>query len=227
MSDTIERLKEEFDEWARAGRGAGMEEGHRAVTEIIIERMGLRPDDRVLDVGCGTGWATRLLAARVTRGQASGLDVSEEMIRIARETASNPPNVDFHVLREARYPFGDGVFTRALSIESLYYHPDIAATFAEVRRVLAPGGAGFFMVNFFRENPYTHRWADLIKVPVQLLSGDEYCALARKGGFERCRHQTIPDPTPVPEVYTPHHYESREAMQASYDIGALLIVVEK
>jgi len=93
--------------------------------------------------------------------------------------------------------------------------------------VLAPGGAGYFMVNFFRENPYTHRWAGLIKVPVHLLGGDDYCALARQGGFARCRHRTIPDPTPVPDVYTPRHYESREAMRASRDIGSLLVVVGK
>ncbi len=227
MSDALEGLKTEFDRWAREGRGEGMADAHRAVTEIIIGMMKLPPDGRVLDLGCGTGWATRLLARRVPRGTAVGLDVSEEMIRAAREQESEPPNVEFRVLAGERYPFRDGAFTHCLSIESLYYHPDLVATFSEVHRVLAPGGAGYFMVNFFKENPYTHGWKQLIKVPVQLLSGDEYCELAREGGFAACRHQTIPDPTPVPDVYTPHHYESREAMKASRDIGSLLIVAEK
>lgn len=65
-----------------------------------------------------------------------------------------------------------------------------------------------------------------IKVPVQWLGGEEYCAFAREAGFARCRHLTIPDPTPVPDVYTPRHYESREAMQASRAIGSLLIVAQ-
>ncbi len=226
MSKPLEPLKAEFDQWAREGRGEGMEDAHRAVAEIIIGLMNLQPHDRVLDLGCGTGWATRLLARRVPEGRAVGLDVSEEMIRLAREHGDDPPNVEFRVLGSSRYPFHDGVFTHCLSIESLYYHPDLIGTFTEVRRVLKPGGAGYFMVNFFKENPYTHRWADLIKVPVQLLSGDQYCTLAREAGFARCRHQTIPDPTPVPEVYTPRHYESREALQASRDIGALLVIAE-
>jgi arsenite methyltransferase len=227
VPDPIAALKDEFDEWARQGRGEGMADAHRAVTDIIIAMMNLQPSSCVLDLGCGIGWATRLLAARVPRGRAVGLDVSEEMIRLARKHGDNGPNVEFDTLRGTRYPFQDGLFTHCLSIESLYYHPDLIATFREVHRVLAPGGVGYFMVNFFKENPYTHRWASLINVPVQLLGADEYCALAREGGFARCRHQTIPDPTPVPDAYAPHHYESREAMKASREIGALLIVAER
>jgi ubiquinone/menaquinone biosynthesis C-methylase UbiE len=227
MIETLHPLKVEFDRWAREGRGEGMAEAHRAVTDIIIDMMGLRPDSRVLDLGCGIGWATRLLGRRVPEGRAVGLDISEEMIKLARECGNDPSNVEFRVLKDDCYPFHDAVFTHCLSIESLYYHPDLVATFEEVHRVLAPGGQAYFMVNYFKENSYTHRWASLIKVPVQLLSGDEYCALAREGGFARCRHQTIPDPTPVPDRYEPRHYESKEAMQASRAIGALLVIAEK
>jgi ubiquinone/menaquinone biosynthesis C-methylase UbiE len=194
------------------------------VTEIIVGRMGLKHDSRVLDLGCGIGWATRLLARRLPDGMAVGLDVSEEMIRRARDCGSDPPNVNFRVLRSEHFPFQDGVFTHCLSIESLYYHPDITATLREVHRVLAPGGAAYLMVNFFKENPYTHRWASLIKVPVHLLGGDEYCAKAKEAGFATCRWETVPDPTPVPDHYDPVHYESKEAMQASLAIGALLVV---
>ena len=185
--------------------------------------MNLRPSSRVLDVGCGIGWATRLVASRVPEGRAVGLDVSEEMIRIAREHGDNPPNAEFHVLRADRYPFHDGTFTDCLSVESLYYHPDLIGTFSEVRRVLVPGGAGYFMVNFFKENPYTHRWAGMIKVPVQLLSGDEYCAVAVQAGFSACGHFTIPDPTPVPPDYTGRHYGDAEKMRAARAIGSLVI----
>lgn len=223
MSTSLEQLRGEFDRWAREGRGEGMEEGHVAVTRIILDMMGLRPDSRVLDLGCGTGWATRLLGARAVDGSAVGLDVSEEMIRRAREHSANPPNVNFRVLTAPRFPFHDGVFTHALSIESLYYHPDLPATFGELHRVLAPGGKAFLMVNFFRENPYVHHWAELLQVPVQLLSGDEYCAVAAQAGFSACRHFTIPDPTPVPPDYTGRHYGDAEKMRAARAIGSLVV----
>ena len=227
MTTTLEQLKDEFDRWAREGRGETMEDGHLAVTQIIVSKMGLRPDSRVLDLGCGTGWATRLLAAHVQDGVAVGLDVSEEMIRRAREHAADPPNANFRVLTGPRFPFHDGVFTHCLSIESLYYHPDLAVTFAELHRVLAPGGRAYLMVNFFRENPYVHHWAQLLPVPVHLLSGEDYCAFAREAGFGRCECQAIPNPTPVPPDYRGRHYGDAEKMRAARAIGSLLIVCEK
>jgi arsenite methyltransferase len=227
MSASLDRLSSEFDRWAREGRGEGMEEGHVAVTRVILDQMHLWPDSHVLDLGCGTGWATRLLAARLDEGSAVGLDVSPEMIRRAREDPTNPPNLDFRVLADPRYPFADEVFTHCLSVESLYYHPDLAATFGEIQRVLLPGGQAWLMVNFFRENPYVHHWAALLDVPVQLLSGDEYCAFATAAGFARCRHFTIPDPTPVPPDYKGRHYGDAEKMRAARAIGSLVVVCEK
>ncbi len=227
MSSSLEQLGAEFDRWAHEGRGEKMEQGHQAVTEIILGRMNLKRDSHVLDLGCGIGWATRLLAARVPAGTATGLDVSEEMILRAREHGANPPNANYRVLKSARFPFQDGVFTHCLSVESLYYHPDITASLREVHRVLAPGGTAYLMMNFFKENPYTHRWASLIKVPVHWLGGDEYCALAHDAGFARCRWETVPDPTSVPDHYDPVHYESKEAMQASLAIGALLVTAQR
>jgi SAM-dependent methyltransferase len=227
MTNPLDRLSSEFDGWAREGRGEGMEEGHLAVTRIIVQQMPLLPDSHILDLGCGTGWATRLLATRLDEGSAVGLDVSPEMIRRAREDPRNPPNVDYRVLVGPRYPFHDEVFTHALSIESLYYHPDLAVTFGELHRVLLPDAQAWLMVNFFRENPYVHHWAELLDVPVHLLSGDEYCAYATAAGFERCRHFTIPDPTPVPPDYKGRHYGDAEKMRAARAIGSLVIVCEK
>ena len=56
---------------------------------------------------------------------------------------------------------------------------------------------------------------------------EEFDTWARAGGFSHVRGCTIMDPTPVPEVYTPRHYESRDAMKASREIGSLVIQVER
>ena len=51
-----------FDQWAREGKDAGMEEGHSDVVRQVMETMDVRAGDQILDLGCGNGWATRLLA---------------------------------------------------------------------------------------------------------------------------------------------------------------------
>src|ERR1700675_3766205 len=97
-----DRLQQEFNRWADEGEGAKMERHHLDITEKNLRRMDLRPGDRVLGLGCGSGWATRLLARMVGEGpqgfgQVVGVDVSDEMIRQARATSKEFDNEMFVV----------------------------------------------------------------------------------------------------------------------------------
>ena len=69
--------------WAREG----MERDHLPITLPVQEKMGLAATDNVLDVGCGSEWLGRRLAKQVTEGRVVGMDVSDEMIRVARRTS--------------------------------------------------------------------------------------------------------------------------------------------
>ena len=82
--DHEELLREEFNRWARDDRVRDMERWHRPVTEKVVERMQLSPDERILDVGCGDGWTCRLLSPLAPEGAVVGIDVADEMIALAR-----------------------------------------------------------------------------------------------------------------------------------------------
>lgn len=90
---------------------------------------------RLLDVGCGTGHHLRELRARGF--QVSGVDGSEEMLKVARRIN---PGVDLRRADVEAQPFADGSFDWILSIEVLRYLPDFRGTVKEMGRVLAPGG---------------------------------------------------------------------------------------
>src|SRR6202163_3529644 len=135
MSDSQEQLRTEFNEWARAGKGESMERGHRPVGEQAIQKMGVPADARVLDVGCGSGWARRLLAGLAPNGRVTGINISDEMITLARESSRTSPNVDFEIASAEQLPFNDGEFTHAFSMESLYYYRDIPRALKEIHRV--------------------------------------------------------------------------------------------
>jgi len=101
MTDTLsqtapltpnEKLQLEFNCWAETGEGEKMEHHHLDITLKTLQLMDLRPGQRVLDLGCGAGWATRLLARAVTEdttreANVVGLDVSDKMIRLAQRLA--------------------------------------------------------------------------------------------------------------------------------------------
>jgi len=218
-----EQLRTEFNEWARAGKGESMERGHRPVGEQAIARIHLPSDARVLDVGCGSGWATRLLAGSASAGRVTGIDISDEMIRLARESSAGYANVDFQVAGAEELPFRDSEFTHAFSMESLYYYPDIPKALKEIHRVLSVRGLFVAVVDLYWENEATHQWVNTLKVPVQLLSVDDYRSLFLNAGFANVRDERLFDPTPVPENYTGGSFRSREDFVNYRQTGSLVI----
>jgi SAM-dependent methyltransferase len=218
-----EQLRTEFNEWARAGKGESMERGHRPVGEQAIELMRVPVDARVLDVGCGSGWATRLLAGFAIKGRVTGIDISDEMIRLARDSSRTVPNVDFETASAEQLPFSDHEFMHAFSMESLYYYSNISKALGEIFRVLKTGGLFVAVVDLYWENEATHQWIDKLNVPVELLSVDDYRSLFTDAGFTNVRDQRLFDPRPVPEDYTGGSFKSREDYEEYRRAGSLMI----
>ena len=218
-----DQLRTEFNEWARAGKGESMERGHRPVGEQAIARMNVPTDARVLDIGCGSGWATRLLADYAAKGKVTGIDISDEMIQLARESSESYANVDYEIASAEQLPFADDEFTHAFSMESLYYYRNIPKALAEIHRVMKPGGLFVAVVDLYRENEATHQWIDTLKVPVELLSADDYRSLFIDAGFENIRDERVIDPRPVPDDYTSGSFQSREDFLRYRDAGSLMV----
>ena len=218
-----EQLRTEFNEWARAGKGESMERGHRPVGEQAIARMRIEPDSRGIYICCVSVWATRLLADYAFNGRVTGIDISDEMIRVAREASRSYSNVDFEVASAEQLPFGDGEFTRAFSMESLYYYRNIPKALSEINRVMKVGGLFAAVVDLYWENEATHQWIDTLKVPVELFSIDDYRSLFLDAGFTSIRDERIIDPTPVPEDYAGGSFKTREDFVAYREAGSLMI----
>jgi SAM-dependent methyltransferase len=227
MSDAHEQLRTEFNEWARAGKGESMERGHRPVGEQAIARMRVPADARVLDVGCGSGWATRVLAGLASKGRVTGIDISDEMIGLACESSRDFPNADFEIASAEQLPFNDSEFTHAFSMESLYYYRNIPKALAEIYRVLKPGGPFVAVVDLYWENEPTHQWIDHLKVPVELLSVADYRGLFLAAGFVNIGDERLIDPTPIPENYSGGSFKSREDFEEYRRAGSLMISGER
>lgn len=226
-SSMDDRLRLEFNDWARAGRGEGMEKGHRPVGEQAIELMAIPGDAHVLDVGCGSGWATRLMAEKARDGRVVGIDIADEMIRVALESSQSFSNIEFRVASAEKLPFREGEFTHAFSMESLYYYDDIPCALAEIVRVLAPGGLFVTVVDLYQENRPSHQWIDQLQVPVQLLSAAQYRAAFEQAGLVKVHDRRLRNPTPVPEDYTSGSFRSREDFVEYREAGSLMISGEK
>jgi len=100
----------------------------------------LRPGDRVLDVGCGTGRTTREAARRT--GSALGVDLSSAMLEVARQRAADEglTGVRFEQADAQVAAFPPAGFDVAISRTGAMFFADPVAALANVGRALAPGG---------------------------------------------------------------------------------------
>lgn len=97
---------------------------------------GLRSGDRALDLGCGEGPFTAILAA--TGAEAVGMEVAEAALRRAR---AKHPGLDFRLAPiDGPLPADDSVFDLVWATEVIEHVGDTARWMSEIRRVLAPGG---------------------------------------------------------------------------------------
>lgn len=116
---------------------------HPKSTKVTLRYVDLLDTDRLLDIGCGPGAAIRHAAAQVS--SATGVDASEPMVTIARKRSPGISNVEFAVGPAEHLPFEENSFSVVWTIQSWHHWNDPNSAFAEVRRVLAPGGR-FFIV---------------------------------------------------------------------------------
>jgi len=104
----------------------------------VLDRLAPAPGERILDVGCGTGRLTAELRAAVGNGRIAALDRSWTMMREARRHLPQPVGVA--QADAAALPFGSETFDAVFSTATFHWVPDHPTLFAEIFRVLRPGG---------------------------------------------------------------------------------------
>jgi ubiquinone/menaquinone biosynthesis C-methylase UbiE len=207
--------------WQVTGRGPSAWESFMvpaiadSLGESLVERVGLRPGQRVLDVACGTGCVARKAVGRVRwGGEVKGLDLNAGQLEVARAAASFVyPEIEYVEGDAQKMPFPDASFDAVLCLNGLQYFPDRVAALREMRRVRAPGGrVAFLVMRHIQDHPVWVHLADalnrhvgsgcgdMMQGPFQLHDGELIRSLVREAGFAEAKREICVRPARFPSV---------------------------
>lgn len=124
------------------------------------------PDNCVtaIDIGCGTGSFSRLLATRAEK--VIGLDLSPQMIRVAEEHSRDLNNITYVVADATKWSVPKGVVDCIATIATMHHLP-FEDMFAKFRAALRPGGV-LMILDLYQSSGFIDRIADVINVPVSV-----------------------------------------------------------
>ncbi len=137
-----------MDGWVARAYDQGVQAAFREILPALAEDFftdmeGVR---RGLDVGCGPGQFTILIAERSPRAEVWGIDLAPTMIELARRHGAESAAAErlhFQVADVARLPFPDDHFDAVVSTGSIKHWPDQVSALREIHRVLVPSGQAF------------------------------------------------------------------------------------
>lgn len=116
-------------------------DGEESLRRLTIDKMDLKPGQKVLDVCCGTGTLCAMIAEEIgSDGEVVGVDLSENMLKKAEKRRED--NIRFCYANAEEIPYADGYFDRASVTFGLHEMPHLVRmnVLREMRRVLKPGG---------------------------------------------------------------------------------------
>jgi SAM-dependent methyltransferase len=165
--------------------------GHVMVMETAslnneaLQLLGLQASDHLLEVGFCHGRTIRLAAAEVPRGFVAGVDVSEDMVRMAQRRCVDLVGkglVELTVGDSRRLPYSDNSFDKVLCVHTIYFWKKPLKDLGEIFRVLKPGGR---LVLGFRAKSETGATGDFPESVYAFYSTYEISTLLESAGFEK------------------------------------------
>jgi ubiquinone/menaquinone biosynthesis C-methylase UbiE len=168
VAKTVHQVRDDFDHVARiaeqfhAGVDGPPQPHERYLLRHVPERC-----DLVLELGCGTGEFSRRLAARAAHVVA--VDLSSEMIRVARARSRDYRNVEFAVADMTSLPLRDARFDCVASLNTLH-HADAVLALRAMRAALRPGGM-LLLADILDRSGLRHLPINLAAAAVRMILG--------------------------------------------------------
>jgi ubiquinone/menaquinone biosynthesis C-methylase UbiE len=174
---------------------------HRYMQKRVVSLLGLKEGQRLLDVGCGTGWAVRYAIGLVDgAGEFYGIDISSKMIEKAIASSSDYKNVHFYQTSAEQLPFQNDFFNFIICTNSFHHYFSPDNVLKEAHRVLKAKGRIYILdltADGFIMNMVDRRVKKKEPEHVRFYSTREYRALFTKAGLKYVASKLVAFPEKV------------------------------
>jgi len=158
----------------------------------VLEQLEQLEFDTILDVGCGTGTLLSLITSKNSNAMISGVDLSTEMIKVAKGKLSE--KADLRVGDSEELPWTESSFDVVLSTQSFHHYPNPDKVLAEMKRVLKPNGH-LIIADLWSPTPVRQIMNFLMRFDkggdVRVYSKKEICRLIEESGFKSIEWSAI------------------------------------
>jgi ubiquinone/menaquinone biosynthesis C-methylase UbiE len=140
MDSHIQKATARFDSWAETYGEDRISSWLKHYQWLALSRLNIGERTFFLDIGCGTGWAVREVAKRVTEGKACGVDISPKMLEKAIAQSNRMRNVHFQIADSEALPYPNESFSSVLCTCSFHHYENPLRALSEMRRVMKKDG---------------------------------------------------------------------------------------
>ena len=174
-----------FDEWAKLGKDRGMQKGHAAAVEEMMN-FALEERDLIgkyfsfMDLGCGNGWVARKAKENELCEKAVGLDGAKKMI----ESAMTYGDEVEYILADIHGFLPSEKFDLVHSMEVIYYLRNPEKVIKSINASwLKKGGRFIVGIDHYYENESSHSWEKKVGTPMMMLKESEWLEIFSRSGL--------------------------------------------
>ncbi|MBU3161154.1 class I SAM-dependent methyltransferase [Clostridium frigoris] len=199
MSEIAKRLNQCKKPTGEIGKiiAEDMNIAHFELTNWGFEKINIKKNDVILDIGCGGGRTVNRMALMATEGKTFGIDYSTDCVKWSKdynEKLIKEGSVEILHASVEKIPFKNDKFDIISAVETIYFWPNLVESFKEVKRVLKPSGKLIIICEMYSSERFKERNDEFVAISdMEIHTPEELKVILEKAGYNNIKIDLVED----------------------------------